>query len=135
MTIEKAVQLAFDFDALADAPQPTIATNEPVRCYFCGETEPNDYMLSINHGGGRYGMCLKAWMLLNHCRAIVKSFDGGKQLRYRNCYANSCEIHSWGEWSRKPIPDCARLEYEEERAWLIRAGVPEAIIPELGEMT
>lgn len=124
-------QLAFDLWPVE--PKPLIAVTEPVQCPFCGETEPNGYVFSTNHEGGRDGMCLKARLLLNHCTAIVKHFEGDERFNdsHRNCYANTCEIHYRGEWARKPIPECTLLEYAEKRAWLLDAGVPDEKIPVL----
>ncbi len=108
--------------------EPKPAPPREVVCWFCGEESPNEFVGELNHPPiGE--VCGKAWLLLNHCRAIVKFFEGDERVKHQNCYADNCETHYRGEWSRKPIPECARLEYDQKRAWLIAAGVPAEQIP------
>lgn len=113
-------------EARANRPPPEL------KCWFCGEESPNQYTAGLNHPP-MGDVCGKAWILLNHCRAIVKHFEGDERFKNtaRNCYADGCEIHYRGEYARKPIPACVLLEYDEKRAWLMEAGVPEDKIPVL----
>lgn len=114
-------QLEFDLFE----PAPVIET--VLACEFCGEESPSSFAHDINHQL-MHGVCSKAWILLNHCRAIARGVprEIGKP---GNCFADDCTDHYRGEWVRKLPESCIRREYEQKRAWLISAGVSVGEIP------
>ncbi len=119
------MQLELDLWEPAPEPPPLLP------CAFCGEESPNRFVADINHGQIGDRLCTKAYLLLNHCSAIVKRFSGDPNYPSWNCHADGCEKHYHGEYSKKPIHECARREYDQKRAWLLGIGVPEIDIPVL----
>lgn len=99
---------------LSDFRKPVL--QEPVTCGFCGETSPNQFLHELNHGDME-GLCKQARLLSWHCVTLARG------ARRNNCYAESCKKHHPGEWSSKPLPECARLELEEKTAWLKARGI------------